>query len=118
MSSSRDEILYIPEKDMGGFMCPNCLLIAIGHKWASHANYCPDCGQHIKIIEPVKFQEMKKAIKELPEEVRENCIKTYQIIGPEGYNKEEISGIYNDRFKKAQADASDIEGQMNIRNFI
>lgn len=118
MSSERDELIYVPEKAMGGFMCPNCLDIMMGKKWASHANYCPDCGQHIKIIAPDKFQEYKTAVRELPEETREKCIKTYQIIGPGGSFKEEISGVYRDRLKKIQEDLKGIEGQMNITDFL
>ena len=47
MKDERDEMLYIPRDVLGGFMCPKCLSIAIGKRWADKAKYCPECGRKL-----------------------------------------------------------------------
>ena len=94
--SERDEVIVIPEAEPSGFVCPVCLAVAIGKKWASHANYCPDCGQHIK-INTEKFSELKKKLSDLPWEEKEKCCRYYSVAAPEGLNGRMISGIYAKR---------------------
>lgn len=117
INTQRDELIVIPESSGGGFICPVCLSTALGAKWAKHANYCPDCGQRIK-IDSVKFTSMKNVVKDLDKDLKDKCCKYYSIIAPEGKLERTISGIYLKRFNDITMGEQQIEGQMNITDFI
>jgi hypothetical protein len=115
---TRDDLIVIPEnKGHGGFICPRCLAVAIGSKWASHAKYCPDCGQHIKISTP-EFNKLKELAKTLTPEKREKCCKFYSNIGPDGKYQRMINGIYKKALSDLMSSSEQIEGQMDITDFI
>lgn len=114
----RDEIIVIPEQEgVGGFMCPMCLSVAIGAKWASHVKYCPDCGQRIH-VSTTEFNKLRKIVQGFTYERREKCCKYYSVIGPENKYDRQISGIYRQRIADMLKDDEQIEGQMNITDFL
>ena len=120
MKAKRDELIVIKENEgVGGFMCPNCLAVAIGKKWALHANYCPDCGQHIK-ISTEQFNKLKKLVEPMTKDQKEKCCTFYSVYAPEpgGGLQRTISGIYKKRLDDLLNDQKQIEGQMNITDFI
>lgn len=109
MKNERDELIVVPEQDMGGFMCPKCLAVAIGKKWATHAKYCPDCGQHIR-ISTSEFNSLLLQVQGLDnEQKKETCMF---------YMGGSISGIYKDRVKALQKAGEQIDGQMDITDFL
>ena len=109
MDKSRDELIVIPQDRVGGgFVCPKCLGVAIGSKWALHAKYCPDCGQHIK-ISTSEFMSLKQKVPFFTDEQqKEMC--TYYL--------DDISGIYKDRMMKIEKQEEEIAGQMSIEDFM
>ena len=109
MKADRDEVLYIPrDKVGGGFMCPQCLGIAVGDKWAARAKYCPECGQHIKIIEPKEFNELVKELDKVGDDVDKVAVKYLN----------QISGIYKARLDKITGNENYIAGQMELSDFL
>lgn len=114
----RDELIVIPENEgVGGFMCPACLSVAIGAKWAKHAHYCPDCGQHIQISTP-EFNKLRKIAQGFTNDRKEKCCKYYSVIGPESKYERQVSGIYKKRLEDMLKDDRQIEGQVNITDFL
>ena len=109
MDKSRDELIVIPVDEVGGgFMCPKCLSIAIGKSWASHAKYCPECGQHIR-INTSEFMSLKQKVPFFTEDQQKEMCTYY--LGT-------ISGIYKDRMMKIEKQEEQIAGQMNLEDFM
>lgn len=109
MKDERDETLYIPRDVLGGFMCPKCLSVAIGKTWADRAKYCPECGQHIKVIGQKDFEDLlKQADKLKGEDVKQ--VAVYYLNG--------ISGIYKARLDKMLSNGNYMAGQMEISDFL
>lgn len=110
MKNDRDEVIYVPRDEVGGgFMCPMCLSIAIGNKWAEKAKYCPECGQHIKVISGKDFEDLQK---------------TAEKVGGADFTKVavmylgSVSGIYKNRLDKMLGNENYIAGQMEISDFL
>ena len=119
MKNSRDEVLVIPENEViGGFLCPICQGVAIGSKWASHAKYCPDCGQHIKISTP-EFEKLKAQVLTMPEDLRDDVCENAVYIGLEGKFEKTIAGVYSGRLKsKKKAPERAAYGQMRMSEYL
>ncbi len=115
MRHNRDELIVIPEQALGGFICPRCKGVAIGMKWASHANYCPDCGQHIKINTKL-FDTLKGKALTIPEDVRDSYCEYELRIGKE--IGKEICGVYKNRIEDLETDDQMLPGQMDIYDFL
>lgn len=115
--NQRDELLVIPEMKLGGFICPICLHTFMGEHWKKHTNYCPDCGQHIK-IDDKELGSLKIKAKELGLEEKQKCIKYYSVIMPEGMHERVVSGIYQKKLEDLIKEKEQIKGQMNISDFI
>lgn len=113
MNKDRDEMLYVPRDVLGGFMCPMCLSIAIGKRWADHAKYCPECGQRLKIIEAKDFEELLKKTEKLDRDDRQHVAVYYS----NGIN-DRISGIYKGRLDKLLDNENYIAGQMELKDFL
>ena len=110
----RDELIVIPEQErVGGFMCPMCLSVAIGAKWATHVKYCPDCGQRIH-VSTTEFNKLRKIVQGYTYEQREKCCKYYSVIAPEGKYDRQISGIYRNRVGDVLKDEAQIEGHIHL----
>lgn len=110
MKADRDEMLYVPQAAVdGGFMCPKCLSIYIGDKWASKAKYCPECGQHIKVINIKDFNDLEKGLAKIGADDVEKVAEKY--LG-------NISGIYKNRLDKLTGNENYIAGQMELSDFI
>ena len=118
MKNSRDEVLVIPENEgIGGFLCPICQGVAIGRKWASHAKYCPDCGQHIKISTP-EFKKLKAQVLTMPEDMREDVCEHTVFIGLEGKFEKAIAGVYSGRLNTRKKDPERAYGQMRMSEYL
>ena len=115
MKHDRDELIVVPEQAMGGFICPKCRGVAIGMKWASHANYCPDCGQHLKINTKL-FESLKDKALTIPENVRDSYCEYELRIGND--IRRDICGVYKKRIEDLEADKQSIPGQMDIKDFL
>lgn len=109
MKNERDEILYIPRDVFGGFMCPKCLSAAIGKGWDKGANYCPQCGQHIKVIDAKDFEDLKKRAAGIHGESLEHIAEFYM---------HDIYGIYKSRLDKFTGNENYIAGQMELSDFL
>ena len=110
MKSDRDELLYLPRDEVGGgFMCPKCLSIVKGDKWADKAKYCPECGQHIKIISIKDFRELEKELSKVGGDDVEKVAVKY--LG-------NVSGIYKSRLDKLTGNENYIAGQMELSDFL
>lgn len=110
MKADRDELIYVPQAAaVGGFMCPKCLSIAIGDSWAAKAKYCPECGQHIKVISIKDFKDLEKGLAKIGADDVEKVAEKY--LG-------NISGIYKNRLDKLTGNENYIAGQMELSDFI
>lgn len=107
--------LAIPFNDTLGFMCPNCKSVGIGERWKIKAHYCPECGQHIKLMPLKDWEELLKDVQKIPK-VLESKIVTTELDMSEGFNKAKMSinGVYLERFRDYFKDNAQIEGQMSI----
>lgn len=119
MKRSRDDVLVIPENEgIGGFLCPICQGVAIGSRWALHAKYCPDCGQHIKISTP-EFTKLKAQVLTMPEDMREDVCEHTVYIGLEGKFEKAIAGVYSGRLKAWEKDPERTAyGQMRMSEYL
>lgn len=61
---------------------------------------------------------MRRIVQGFAYERREKCCKYYSVIGPEAKYDKQISGIYKKRLEDMLKDDSQIEGQMNITDFL
>ena len=117
MKKDRDELLVIPEQDVvGGFICPICLSVAIGNKWASHAKYCPDCGQHIK-IDTEQFKKLRDMAMTIPENERDGICEHTVFIGLNGYEKN-IAGVYKKRLEERNKIKGGENTQMRMSDYL
>ena len=105
MKIERDELLYIPRDGMyGGFMCPKCLTT-----FGEISNYCPYCGQHIKVIAAKDFKDLKKGLGKIgADDVDKVAVK---YMGS-------VSGIYKSRLDKLTGNENYIAGQMELSDFL
>jgi PHP family Zn ribbon phosphoesterase len=115
--NERDELLIIPQADPSGFICPKCLTFYSGKKLEKHANYCPDCGQHIK-IDTRRFKKLKEKVSGLSWSDKEKCCSYYSLIAPEGTSGRVIAGIYEKKLEKLIKEHEQIKGQMSITDFL
>ena len=117
MKKDRDELLVIPEQEVvGGFICPICQGVAIGNNWASHAKYCPDCGQHIK-IDTEQFIKLRDKVLTIPENERDGICENTVFIGLNGYEKT-IAGVYKKRLEARKKDKGGENAQMRMSDYL
>ena len=117
MKPSRDELLVIPEQDLGGFICPICKSVAIGKSWQSHCNYCPDCGQRIKIDTPL-FKKLRDKTMEIPEAERMDLCAQNVFIGLSGQLEKDIAGVYKKRLEARAKDPEQPKGQIRMSDYL
>lgn len=113
---ARNELLIVPENKVGGgFVCPICLSVAIGKKWASHVKYCPNCGQHIK-VDTKLFYDLEEKVNELPEEGKKIICEFFIYGGINGKNARFIAGIYKARLENRLKDKSFEDAQLSFED--
>ena len=117
MKHSRDDILVIPEQDLGGFICPICKGVAIGKGWQSHCKYCPDCGQRIQ-IDTLKFKKLRDKVLEIPEDGREGLCEHDVFIGLSGHYEKYIAGVYKKRLEARRSDPKEHQGQIRMSDYL
>lgn len=117
LSAERDLLLAIPFDEDIGYTCPICLSVGIGRKWGQGTNFCPKCGQHIKLIDVRKndWGLLIKDVSKIPN-VMETNIVTTAFDFSHGLNKREkyINGVFMDRMKAYNDKNAQIEGQMSL----
>lgn len=113
--TERDIALSIPFDKTLGYTCPKCLSVGIGAKWAQGTNYCPKCGQKIKLIEKRDWPLILKDAEKIPDVTETNIVTTATDFS-EGLNKAKkyINGVYMERLKAYFDKNAQIEGQMSI----
>ena len=109
MKEDRDEILYIPAYEGGAFICPKCYGIAGAGVEPYKLKYCPECGQHLKIIGHKDFKDLAGKAKQFNGAEFEKIALVF--MG-------DIRGIYKGRLEKALNNDNYIPGQMEITDFI
>lgn len=112
--------LAIPFDETLGYTCPCCLSVGIGKKWGQGTNYCPKCGQHIKLMKVEKdWAELKKDVMKIPDVMQTNIVTTAWDFS-KGLDKDAkyINGVYLERFRDYKNKNAQIEGQMSIFDVI
>lgn len=114
---TKDLVLAIPFNETLGYTCPICLSVGIGAKWAQGTNYCPKCGQRIKLIrvDNGDWALLQKDAHKIPDIMDTNIITT-GVDFSKGFTgaAKYINGIYLERLKAWGDKNAQIEGQLNI----
>lgn len=119
MATSKDKetTLAIPFNNVLGYTCPSCLSVGIGAKWANGTNYCPKCGQKIKLINVNKgeWKELLKDVSKIANVENTNIVTTSpDYSGGFTRPKRQITGVYLERMRKAIAKSDQIAGQISF----
>ena len=120
-SLEKDLVLAIPFNSELGYTCPSCLSVGIGAKWAQGTNYCPKCGQHIKLINVDNYDwaNLLRDAEKIPDVMDSNIVTTGLDLS-HGFTKAKkfINGIYLQRLKDYGDKNAQIEGQMNLMDYL
>lgn len=120
MKQDRESTLAIPFNMILGYNCPNCLSVGIGAKWAAGTNYCPKCGQKIKLVNVNngEWQMLLSDVQKIPN-VEETDIVTTSLDFSEGMDKAKrsINGVYIDRMRTYFKNKEQCAGQMSLADF-
>lgn len=117
MANERDITLSIPFNKVLGYTCPKCLSVGIGAKWAQGTNYCPKCGQKIKLInvDNGDWALMLKDVEKIPHVTDTNIVTTCLDMSTGlSHAKKQINGVYVERMKAYNDKNAQIEGQMSL----
>ena len=112
--------LAIPFNKTIGYTCPCCLSVGIGAKWGMGTNYCPKCGQHIKLLDvDTDWKELVKDVNKVPDVMKTNIVTTaWDFSKGLNHDAKYINGVYLERFRAYKNNDAQIEGQMNITDFL
>lgn len=119
MATKKDKetTLAIPFNKVLGYTCPQCLSVGVGAKWADGTNYCPKCGQKIKLVnvDVGEWAMLLKDVQEIPNVEKTNIVTT-QPDYTQGLSrpKRTINGVYLERMRKALAESEQIKGQLSL----
>lgn len=112
--------LAIPFNAVLGYSCPICKSIGIGAKWAQGTNYCPKCGQRIKLVSvnDGSWETLLKDVAKIPNVINTDIVTT-EIDLSQGLNyaNRRINGVFLERMRTRLEDSEQVEGQMNIFDF-
>lgn len=111
----REIALAIPFNKVLGYDCPICKSVGIGAAWAEGTNYCPKCGQRIKLVsvENGSWNELVKDACKIPN-VRDTDIVTTHPIAVAGGFEEIINGVYLNLMRKYFSKSDQVEGQLSM----
>lgn len=115
MKEEREQVLAIPFNNVLGYCCPICKGVGIGAKWAKGTNYCPCCGQRVKLIsvETGDWALLMHDCKKIPNVFNTDVVTT-QLIAVSGGFERDINGVYLERMRKRLAEKDQVHGQMSI----
>lgn len=116
LAAERDLILAIPFDEVLGYCCPICRSVGVGAKWANGTNFCPKCGQRIKLVNSgADWQQLVKDAEKIPNVIDTNIVTT-QIDFTEGLShaKNVINGVFTERMKTYNDKNAQIEGQLSL----
>lgn len=107
--------LAIPFDETIGYCCPGCLSVGIGKKWAQGTNYCPKCGQHIRLMNEKDWKDLLKDVNRIPDVMKTNIVTT-QVDFSNGFSHStrNINGVFLERLRAWKSNDEQIEGQMSI----
>ena len=114
--NERDLILSIPFNKVLGYNCPKCQSIGIGAKWAQGTNYCPKCGQRIKLInvDNGDWALLLKDANKIPNVIDTNIVTTCIDLSEGLSSKKQINGVYVERMRAYNNKYAQIEGQLSL----
>ena len=118
LAAERDLVLAIPFDETIGYTCPICLSVGIGKKWGEGINFCPKCGQHIKLINTTKGNDwalLLKDVQKIPNVIDSNIVTTsWDLRHGLQYDKKIITGVFMERMKSYNDKNAQIEGQLSL----
>ena len=119
LAAERDMKLAIPFNETLGFCCPICKGVGIGKHWELR-KYCPDCGQRLKMVNVNNgdWEQLMRDVKRIPDIMESNMVTTELRFLNGGQSVRDISGVYLDRLKAYNDKNAQIEGQLELADFL
>ncbi len=118
LSAERDMVLAIPFNETLGYCCPLCRSVHIGKTCINH-RYCPSCGQRIKCMDTKgDWPKIVADAKKIPNVMETDIVTTEIYFINSSKGEKDINGIYLDRLKAYGDKSAQIEGQLNISDFL
>ena len=115
----KETTLAIPFNRVLGYTCPQCLSVGIGAKWADGTNYCPKCGQKIKLInaDGGEWALLLKDVTKIKDVEKTNIVTTMSDYSA-GLSRptKTINGVFLERMRKALDEIANDQcaGQMTL----
>ena len=118
LAVERDMVLAIPFNEVVGFVCPVCKGWGCGKHWAQR-KYCPDCGQRLKFVDADKdWPYLLADANKIPNVMDTDIVTTSISFKNNGQSDRYIDGIYLDRMKAYGDKSAQIEGQLDLSDFL
>ena len=118
LAAERDMVLAIPFDETLGYDCPLCKSVHIGKNCQQH-RYCPSCGQRIKCMDVKKdWPQLVADVKKIPNVMETDIVTTQVYFIHSSKGERDINGVYLDRFKAYGDKSAQIEGQLDLSDFL